>query len=89
MSDQIIITPQEPQTIEISTGIKGDTATIAVGTVTTGEPGADAEVTNSGDTHDAVFDFILPLASTKYNIDAGTPFSVYGGIEENIDGGGP
>ena len=38
-------------------GPKGDAATIAVGEVLTGD---SAAVTNSGDGHDAVFNFVLP-----------------------------
>ena len=38
-------------------GDKGDRSTIEVGTVTSG---STASVTNSGDEHDAVFDFVLP-----------------------------
>lgn len=41
-------------------GDKGDAATISVGTVTTGEAGTSASVTNSGTSTDAVFDFIIP-----------------------------
>lgn len=35
-------------------------ASIRVGTVTTGEPGSQAAVTNSGTDQDAVFDFVIP-----------------------------
>ena len=41
-------------------GDKGDAATIAVGSTVTGEPGTDAEVTNSGTTGNAVFNFTIP-----------------------------
>ena len=34
--------------------------TVAVGTTTTGDPGTDAEVTNSGTSTSAVFDFTIP-----------------------------
>ena len=36
---------------------KGDSATVTVGTVTSG---AEASVTNSGDNKDAVFNFVIP-----------------------------
>jgi len=42
------------------TGDKGDAATIAVGSTVTGEPGTDAEVTNSGTSGSAVFNFTIP-----------------------------
>ena len=41
-------------------GPRGVAGTIEIGTVTTGEPGTRAEVTNSGDEHDAVLDFTIP-----------------------------
>ena len=48
-------------------GPKGDTgaaATVTVGTVTTGEPGTDAIVRNSGTENAAVLDFIIPKGET-------------------------
>ena len=41
-------------------GPRGIAGTIEVGTVTTGAAGTQAEVTNSGDEHDAVLDFKIP-----------------------------
>lgn len=41
-------------------GEDGAAATIAVGTTTTGDPGTEASVTNSGDSNAAVFDFVIP-----------------------------
>lgn len=43
-----------------SSGEAGTAATIEVGTVTTGEAGSSASVTNSGTTSAAVFDFVIP-----------------------------
>ncbi|WP_242964667.1 hypothetical protein [Flavonifractor sp. An100] len=37
---------------------------MAVGTVTTGDPGTNAEVTNSGTSQNAVFDFTIPRGAT-------------------------
>lgn len=45
-------------------GDQGDTATVEVGTVTTGVPGSAADVTNSGDEHAAVLDFTIPRGAT-------------------------
>lgn len=48
-------------------GPKGDTgaaATVTVGTVTTGEPGTDAIVTNSGTESAAVINFTIPRGAT-------------------------
>lgn len=42
------------------TGPQGDAATVAVGTTTTGEPGTQASVTNSGTSAAAVFNFVIP-----------------------------
>ena len=41
-------------------GAAGKAGTIHIGTVTTGEPGSEASVTNSGTVSDAVFDFTIP-----------------------------
>ncbi|MFR8830985.1 MAG: hypothetical protein ACLVHC_06485, partial [Eggerthella lenta] len=52
-----------PRGLQGEQGDKGDpgiAATIAVGTVTTGDPGTAAQVTNSGDTTNAVFNFTIP-----------------------------
>ena len=35
-------------------------ATLRVGTVITGDPGTDAQVINSGNENDAIFDFVIP-----------------------------
>lgn len=53
-----------------ATGAKGDTgdpgaaATIAAGTTTTGAPGTNASVVNSGTSSAAVFDFTIPRGAT-------------------------
>lgn len=55
--------PQGEQGIQGEQGPQGETgtaATIAVGTTTTGEPGTDAEVVNSGTASAAVLDFTIP-----------------------------
>ncbi len=41
-------------------GAKGEAATISIGTVTSSAPGAHAEVSNSGDSSQAVFNFVIP-----------------------------
>ena len=60
-------------TIGVPKGAKGDAATIAVGTVTTGEPGTDAGVSNSGTTAAAVFDFTIPKGDKGDKGDKGEP----------------
>ena len=46
------------------TGPTGAAATVAVGTVTTGDPGTDVQITNSGDGENAVFNFVIPRGDT-------------------------
>lgn len=46
-------------------------ATIEVGTVTTGEPGTDASVTNSGTKKEAILDFVIPRGATGMTGDKG------------------
>lgn len=45
-------------------GAAGTPATVTVGTVTTGAPGTQASVTNSGTPSAAVFDFVIPRGAT-------------------------
>ena len=52
--------PEGPQGEQGAQGPAGRSGTIAVGTVTTGEPGSEAKVTNVGTATDAVFDFTIP-----------------------------
>ena len=52
--------PQGEQGVQGEQGIPGTAATITVGTVTTGAPGSSAQITNSGTTTSAVFDFTIP-----------------------------
>ena len=53
-------------------GEPGAAATVTVGTVTTGEPGTDAIVTNSGTERAAVLNFTIPRGATG-NAGAGVP----------------
>ena len=41
-------------------GVQGDAATIDLGTVTTGNPGTNVIITNSGDSSEAIFNFTIP-----------------------------
>lgn len=43
---------------------QGEAATIQIGTVTTGEPGTPAEVTNSGTQQNAILNFVIPRGAT-------------------------
>lgn len=47
-----------------ATGPTGTAATITVGTVTTGDPGTEASVTNSGTLEAAILDFVIPQGPT-------------------------
>lgn len=44
----------------LDTGVVAEGATIKIGTVTTGTPDEEAAVTNSGDSHDAVLNIVIP-----------------------------
>ena len=45
-------------------GPRGERSTVAVGTVSAGAAGTQPVIVNSGDEHDAVFDFTIPQGST-------------------------
>ena len=55
---------QGPQGPQGQQGEPGAAATVTVGTVTTGEPGTDAIVTNSGTESAAVLNFTIPRGET-------------------------
>jgi len=60
----------------VSKGDKGDTgnaATITIGTVTTGAAGSSVQVSNSGDEHDAILNFVIP---------AGDPLAIHAATEK-------
>ena len=61
---QGITGPTGPQGSRGATGADGAAATVAIGTVVTARPGAQAEVTNSGTPSAAVFDFVIPQGAT-------------------------
>lgn len=54
-------------------GLDGEAATITVGTVTTGEPGTDADVDNVGTSSAAVFNFTIPRGDDGAPGSGGTP----------------
>ena len=56
--------PQGVQGAPGETGAAGQAATITIGTTTTGKPGTDAQVTNSGTAQDAILNFQIPQGST-------------------------
>lgn len=56
-------------------GPAGQAATIQVGTVTTGDPGTNAQVTNSGTSSEAVFDFVIPRGQDGVGGGTGNPFN--------------
>jgi hypothetical protein len=65
--------PQGVQGIQGPKGDKGDAATsLTVGSTTTGSPGSNASVTNSGNQFDAVFNFTIPRGD-KGVIKSATP----------------
>lgn len=58
------IGPQGPKGETGAVGPQGEAATVTIGTVTTGAPGTNAIVTNSGTTSEAVFNFTIPRGDT-------------------------
>ena len=69
--------------------LKGDAATVTIGTTTTLAVGEEATVTNSGDTNDAIFNFGIPGAQSYYTYiawasdDSGTDFTTT--FDTNLD----
>lgn len=59
---------QGEQGVQGIQGEKGDTATVRIGTVTTGKPNTEAKVTNTGTTNDAVLNFTLPIGEQAVRI---------------------
>ena len=64
-------------------GADGQAATIQIGTVTTGEPGTDASVVNSGTAQNAVLDFTIPRGECSGEIEK--PWTLFKTIELNDD----
>ena len=56
--------PQGPAGAQGPAGNDGVSATIAVGNVTTGQPGSSVTITNVGTSRDAIFDFSIPQGQT-------------------------
>lgn len=62
-------------------GKDGTPATVTVGTTTTGAPGTDAYVTNTGTNQDAVFNFTIPVGKDgKDGKDGTNGLAAYGGL---------
>ena len=59
-----------------ATGADGTAATVQVGTTTTGAPGTDASVTNTGTESNAVLNFVIPAGATGANGADGTAATV-------------
>src|SRR5690606_16442983 len=58
------VIPRGDPGINGTNGSDGAAATVAVGTTTTGAPGSNASVTNSGTSSAAVFNFTVPRGDT-------------------------
>lgn len=76
--------PEGPKGDTGERGPAGAAATIQVGTVTTGEPGTNAAVTNSGTAQNAIFDFTIPRGDAG---SGGGAINVYGVTIEKVDSG--
>lgn len=53
--------------IDGTDGQDGTSATVTAGTTTTGNPGTNASVTNSGTSSNAIFDFVIPRGADGQN----------------------
>jgi hypothetical protein len=77
----IIVTLTFPQMINAEIGIpvpsKGDAATVTIGSVTTGEPGSGASVTNVGNWNAAVLNFSIPRGESGKNLAIKGTYSSY------------
>lgn len=69
--------------IPLLVGPKGERSTLRVGSVTQGAEGSAPTITNSGDEHDAVFDFKIPVGRT------GTAATLRVGSVETLEPGEP
>ncbi len=65
-------------------GEDGEAATISIGTVTTGLPGTNASVVNSGTSSDAVFDFTIPRGDKGDTGNDGTNATITG-VTASVD----
>ena len=64
-------------------GIPGEAATITLGTVTTGEPGTDVIITNSGTSNAAIFNFTIPQGATGADGTAGEITGATASVDNN------
>jgi len=69
------VTTGIPASINVEMGVPGASATVNVGTTTTGNPGTNAAVTNSGTESAAIFNFTIPRGDKGEQGNAGTPGS--------------
>lgn len=63
-------------------------ATVNVGTTTTGNPGTSASVTNSGTTKDAVFNFTIPRGDPGVSVTVGTTTTGAAGSSASVSNSG-
>jgi hypothetical protein len=69
------VTTGIPASINVEIGVPGASATVNVGTTTTGNPGTNAAVTNSGTDSAAIFNFTIPRGDVGQQGTPGTPGS--------------
>jgi len=73
--------------LEVDVGVPGASATVSVGTTTTGEPGTDASVVNVGTTTNAIFDFTIPRGDKGEQGNAGNSATVNVGTTTTLSAG--
>ena len=72
VNDVLIWSGSEWLSLEGPQGQAGQSATVDVGTTTTGAAGSDAEVVNVGSTAEAIFNFTIPTGAKGPDGEAGT-----------------
>lgn len=60
MQTKLVLKQQSALKLRFQSGATGPAGTITVGNVTTGAPGSDADVTNTGTSQHAILDFTIP-----------------------------
>jgi len=81
--------PPGPPGPEGPEGPPGDSATIAIGTTTTGDPGTDAEVVNSGTDSAAILDFTIPRGNPGAAGSPGAAATIAAGSTTTVSYGTP
>ena len=74
MADKLVLKQPSALKLRFQSGATGPAGTITVGNVTTGAPGSEADVTNTGTSQHAILDFTIPRGDVgaANSLDIGT-----------------